>query len=179
MDLADGAGGREREIVDLFATTFTASEGAEEGALIGRLVRDLLDRTPPDELRVFTASDEGALAGAVIFTRLRYAGDARRVVLLSPMAVGPGWQGRGTGQALIRHALDTLRAEGADVALTYGDPAFYGKVGFGPVTEATAPPPQPLSQPEGWMGQALDGGDIAPLTGPATCAAALDDAAYW
>ncbi|MEE4119616.1 MAG: N-acetyltransferase [Paracoccaceae bacterium] len=179
MQLADGAGGRDREIVDLFATTFTASEGAEEGALIGTLVRDLLDGTPPDDIRVFTASEGGALAGAVIFTRLRYAGDARTVVLLSPMAVAPGGQGRGIGQALIRHGLDALRAEGADVALTYGDPAFYGKVGFVAVTEAMAPPPQPLSHPEGWIGQALDGGDLAPLTGPATCAAALDDPAYW
>jgi predicted N-acetyltransferase YhbS len=179
MHLADAADGREREIVDLFAATFTASEGAAEGALIGSLVRDLLDRTPPDDIRVFTASEEGALAGAVIFTRLRYAGDARTVVLLSPMAVAPGRQGRGIGQALIRHGLDALRAEGADVALTYGDPAFYGRVGFVPVTEATAPPPQPLSHPEGWIGQALDGGDLAPLAGPATCAAALDDPAYW
>lgn len=179
MHLTDGAGGREREIVDLFATTFTASEGAEEGALIGSLARDLLDRTPPGDIRVFTASENGALAGAVIFTRLRYAGDARTVVLLSPMAVTPRRQGRGIGQALIRHGLDALRAEGADVALTYGDPAFYGKVGFVPVTEATAPPPQPLSHPAGWIGQALAGGDLAPLTGPVTCAAALDDPAYW
>jgi len=170
---------RPDTLAPFFAAVFTASEGAEEGAAIGALVRGLLTTTPEAETRVFTARAGDDLVGAVLFTRLHYAHDPRRVWLLSPMAVATQSQGQGIGQRLIRQALDHLRAEGADVALTYGDPAFYGRVGFAPVSAADAPPPQPLSMPQGWIGQALDGAPLTPLKGRARCAPALDDPAFW
>ncbi|MFW8636332.1 GNAT family N-acetyltransferase [Cribrihabitans pelagius] len=171
--------GREEDIIGLFTAAFTASEGAEEGALIGRLVRDLLTRTALDDLRVFVTEDGGALIGGAIFTRLTYAQDSRSVFILSPMAVAPDRQGEGAGRGLLRYALDALRGAGVDIALTYGDPAFYGKVGFLPMDEAEVPAPQPLSQPVGWIGQSLAGGAVPPLGGPCTCTAALNDPALW
>ncbi|MCB1426971.1 MAG: hypothetical protein KDJ89_14950, partial [Notoacmeibacter sp.] len=87
MEFLNGTEGRQQAIIDLFAATFTASEGREEGALIGELVRNLLETTPDDDIHVFTASENGALAGAAIFTRLTYPQDARTVFILSPMAV--------------------------------------------------------------------------------------------
>ena len=179
MEFSNIVEGSEQEIVDLFTATFTASEGAEEGALIGGLVRELLGNTAPGDIRVFTAREEDRPAGAAVFTRLRYDGDTRTVFLLSPMAVATDRQGEGVGQALLRHALAALREEGVDVAMTYGDPAFYGRVGFKPVSEDTAPPPQPLSQPEGWIGQSLTGPELTPLGGRCTCVAALNDPAFW
>lgn len=171
---------RAEEIAGHFAATFTASEGAGEGALIGALVRSLLSTTEPGALRVFTARDEdGTLAGCILFTRMDYAGEARRVFLMAPVAVAPGRQGEGIGQALIRHGLDRLRTEGIDVALTYGDPAYYGRTGFRPVTQADVAAPFPLQFPEGWLGQALDDGPLAPLAGPVRCAPAFDDPKYW
>ncbi|MGB8811753.1 MAG: hypothetical protein WCC57_01060 [Paracoccaceae bacterium] len=52
-------------IGDLFTATFTASEGADEGALIGELARRLMAETPVQDLRVFTAWDRGELVGAI------------------------------------------------------------------------------------------------------------------
>ena len=179
MEFLNGTEGRQQAIIDLFAATFTASEGREEGALIGELVRNLLETTPDDDIHVFTASENGALAGAAIFTRLTYPQDARTVFILSPMAVATVRQGEGIGQALIGHALSALRERGVDVAMTYGDPAFYGKVGFEPVSEDRARAPLPLSQPIGWIGQSLSGGPLTPLKGPGTCVAALNDPALW
>jgi len=178
MQITSGSTGRETEIADLFKTTFIASEGAEEGASIGRLARDLMTTTDADDLHVFTA-DDGGLVGACIFTRLRHEGATRRTWLLSPVAVAPDRQGQGIGQKMITEALTTLRAAGAEVAVTYGDPAFYGRVGFEPVTVDTVSAPYPLSQPEGWLAQALTGQPLAPLTGRATCAPALSDPAFW
>lgn len=179
MRVVTGAHGREAAIIGLFEESFTASEGADEGALIGGLVRDLLGRTPAEDLRVFCAEEAGAPIGAAVFSRLRYAQDSRRVFLLSPMAVAPGHQRRGVGQALISRALEALRGEGVEVAVTYGDPAYYGRVGFAPITEAQARAPLPLSMPQGWIGQALDGGAMPELRGKSRCVAALNRADIW
>ena len=75
--------------------------------------------------------------------------------------------------------LDALRQEGVDIAVTYGDPAFYGRVGFKPVSEADLPAPQPLGQPQGWIAQSLTDAPLTPLRGPARCVAAFDDPALW
>ena len=160
----------------LFLETFTASEGAGEGAAVSGLVAALLSE---GVAQVFTARQGAALAGAILFTPLVYAGAARQVMLLSPVAVAPGWQGQGVGQALIRFGLEALRSQGVALAVTYGDPAFYSRVGFQPVTEAQVPAPHPLSMPQGWQAVALNGGALAPLAGPCTCAAAFDAPGLW
>ena len=101
------------------------------------------------------------------------------VFLLSPMAVATRWQGHGLGQRLLTHALASLREAGVDVAITYGDPAFYGKVGFEPLSQSIARPPLPLSQPEGWIGQSLTKEPLAALSGTSICVAALNDPSFW
>jgi putative acetyltransferase len=171
--------GPDPDIIALFSATFTASEGADEGAAIGGLVQNLSTRTPPADGHVYLGHADQKLIAAVIFTRLTFGGDARLVYLLSPMAVATQWQGKGMGQALLRHALDDLRGKGGDVAVTYGDPDFYGKVGFMPTSIQIVPAPFALSQPIGWIANSLRGGEIAPLPAPVTCAAALNDPAYW
>jgi len=46
MEFSSDHVGREQEIMDLFTQTFTASEGPEEGAIIGGLAKNLLESTP-------------------------------------------------------------------------------------------------------------------------------------
>ena len=184
MKVSADRNGREPVIVDLFRDTFTASEGAAEGASIGALVRDLLVDTAPEDIHVFIAEAEDLIpaaipAAAAIFTRLSYPQDERTVFLLSPMAVATALQGRGIGQELLGQALDAVRTGGVDVVVTYGDPAFYGKVGFAPISQDIAQPPLPLSQPEGWLGNWLGADGIAPLVGPSTCVTALRDPRHW
>lgn len=170
---------RATRIVALFRAAFSASEGVEEGNLIGKLAAELLSTTPQDDLRVFTAAVDGALAGAIVFTRLTFESDDRVVFLLAPVAVAPDHQGRGVGTALLRHGLEEMAKEGTDVAVTYGDPAFYGRVGFRPAPEDVLPAPQPLSQPEGWQARSLTGRPLTPFAGPSRCVAAFGDPAYW
>jgi predicted N-acetyltransferase YhbS len=179
MDLSTDYAARTDAIAALFGATFAASEGAEEGKLIGDLARRLTAETPAGDLRVFTAEEDGALIGCIIFTRLAYAGDPRTVFLMAPVAVATGRQGEGVGQWLIARSLAALRQEGVDIAVTYGDPRFYGRAGFSPVSEAEVPAPQSLTQPEGWLARSLAGGPCAPLRGPVRCVAAFDDPALW
>ena len=166
-------------IVDLFTATFAASEGPDEGALIGDLTRHLMATTPAEDMRVFCASEDGALVGGIFFTRLSYMGATRTVFMMAPVAVATQRHGEGIGQRLIAHGLDALRQEGVDIAVTYGDPAFYGRVGFSAVTEADLPAPHTLQQPEGWIAQSLTAAPMTPLSGPVRCVAAFDDPAFW
>lgn len=157
MEVSQGSTGRDGDIVDLFRSTFAASEGAAEGAVVGGLARDLLDGTPPDDLRVFVVWEDERPIAAAIFTRLTFAKDARTAFILSPLAVATDRQRRGVGCTLLRRALAAPRQDGVDLAFTYGDPAFYGQVGFARADVERAPPPFPLSRPEGWLATSLNG----------------------
>lgn len=179
MKFTTDIAGRADAVFDLFRATFSASEGPEEGALIGGLVADMLQTVPAYDLRVFLAEDAGRLIGAIVFSSVVYAGDTRSAFVLAPVAVATDRQRSGIGVGLLRHGLNALRSEGVDVALTYGDPAYYGKVGFAPVSTEIAPTPQPLQYPEGWLGQSLTDQPLTPLRGPVTCVAPLNDPAFW
>lgn len=179
MKVTAGLAEHDQEIEQLFTATFTASEGAAEGTLIGGLVRNLLADTSSEDIRVFCAENDRRIIGAAIFTRLTYPEDPHIVFLLSPMAVARDCQHQGIGQALLRHSLAALRAEGVQVAMTYGDPEFYGRVGFQAVTEDQARAPLPLSQPHGWIGQSLTEHEMPALQGPSFCVSALNRSDVW
>ena len=154
-----------------FEGVFAASEGRAEGERIGRLVRELIAETGPEDLRGFIAEADGELLGAIFFSRLSFQGGGR-VFLLSPVAVHQDYQGKGIGQQLIRHGLEAMRGEGISIVATYGDPALYGKVGFEGVPVEQIPAPFPLSQPIGWLALSLDGSPLAAIEGPSRCVGA-------
>lgn len=179
LEFSGHYGTLQETITGLFGTTFTASEGAEEGALIAALACRLMAETAPADLRVVTAREGDTVVGGIIFSRLSYDGDDRTVFVLGPVAVATERQGLGIGQRLIRHGLDMLGDEGVDIVVTYGDPEFYGRVGFRPLKEADVPAPFPLQHPEGWLGQSLNGQDLKPLGARPRCVAAFNDPAFW
>lgn len=170
---------REEDVIAVFKSAFTASEGAEEGAAIEALVRAILAGARAADFRVFSAEIEGEVIGAVAFTRLRFPQDPQEVMLLSPMAVCPSRWRQGVGQALIRRALADLKAAGVKIVLTYGDPAYYRQVGFQTISEADAQPPLPLSMPHGWLGQRLGDAGKPLLKGPSECVAAFRRPELW
>lgn len=179
MQFTSSSRDRAEELAALYRTTFTNSEGAEEGQLIGKLVEDILSTTAENDMFAFSAIKDGQIVGAIIFTRMTFAEDERTVFLLSPVAVATSHQGKGLGQELLRHGLDHLRENGVDIALTYGDINFYARVGFAQISEDIASAPQPLQYPQGWLGQSLDGQDFTPLKGASTCVPAFDNPQYW
>jgi predicted N-acetyltransferase YhbS len=171
--------GVDEEILDLFTSAFTASEGAAEGRLIGTLVRNFFATTPEKDLFVFTAWEDGSLVGGIVFSRLTYPEDDREVFVLAPVSVATDRQKEGIGQKLLTHGLNELRKRGVNVAVTYGDPGYYSKVGFMPITETEARPPRSLSHPHGWLAQSLTDPTLDPLRGPSHCVDALDRPEYW
>ena len=83
------------------------------------------------------------------------------------------------GQKLINFGLDVLKENGVELAITYGDPDFYSKVGFTGITEQVVPAPQKLEQPEGWLAQSLIGDEIKPISGKSHCVEALNKPELW
>lgn len=179
MEFVTSFRSRSDEISTLFADTFSASEGEAEGALIGALSRDLIETTPDGDLFLFAAEDAGRLIGAVFMSRLVFPQDANTVFMLAPVAVETKHQGEGVGQTLIRHALEQMAAKGTDIAVTYGDPNYYGRFGFAPISTDDLAAPMPLQHPHGWLAQRLSGNSAISLVGSSECVPAFRDPAYW
>jgi len=166
------------ELEKMFINTFSDSEGQAEGEMIGQLARDFMTRTPDGDLYCFVAREKAQIVGGIIFSRITFESDLKAFILC-PVAVHTDHQGKGIGQELITHGLDTLSKDGVELAITYGGPGFYSKVWFQPVTEAVVPAPLPLQHPEGWLAQSLKGGEILPIKGTSSCVAALNHPEFW
>ena len=169
----------EALIEALFTDVFSASEGAQEGKVIGALVREFMISTPDEDLYVFSAVEEGDLQGCIFLSRLRFDRDDRQVFILSPVAVRTISQKTGVGQALINHGLDRLCAAGIDFVVTYGNPNYYCKTGFRPIPEEFAQAPLKLNHPHGWLGQSLSETEPSPLKGASRCVDALNRSELW
>lgn len=133
--------------------------------LIGDLTRNLLVATAEADIHVVTAREERALVGAIVLSRLAFDQDDRTVFPLGPVGVATDRQGEGIGQMLLAHRIAALRNKGVDLAVTYGDPSCYSRVGFRPITEEFARAPFELKCPKGWLGQSLTDGKMTPLNG--------------
>ncbi len=142
---------QEAEIGELFRRTFSDSEGEKEGELVGCLAKDLIKLTKGDDLFVFVALDGKRIVGCTMFSRLGCE-DGTIAFLLSPVAV---------------------------LVVTYGDIRFYTKTGFVPLAKSLIAPPFPLTFPEGWLVQTLDGSPLKPVQGKISCVAALNKDCYW
>jgi len=178
MDFRAHEPGDSPAIEELFVSVFSESEGEQEGALIGNLVKDMIASTDSGDLYGFVAVDGRQLVGAIFFSRLSFEEDID-VFILAPVAVHSDHQGMGIGQALITHGLRDMQRRGVSLVTTYGDPSFYAKVGFHPVSQDVIAPPLELSQPEGWLGQSLTDDAIEMIPGNCACVKALDNPAYW
>ena len=166
------------EIKQLFSKVFSDSEGQSEGLLIGSLVFDLINRTDPQDIYGFIATEDNQIIGSILFTRLTFE-SAVNAFILSPVAIHTNHQGKGIGQNLINFGINHLKEKGVKLAFTYGDPNFYSKVGFRCITEKIAKAPLELTQPEGWLCQSLVGDDIKPIAGNSRCVEALNKPEYW
>jgi len=168
----------QSEIQQLFTKTFSDSEGRSEGALIGQLVLDLMNETDLRDIFGFVVIENEKIIGSIFFTRLSFDAPVE-AFLLSPVAVHTNHQGKGVGQRLIHFGIGRLKEQGVKLVFTYGDPNFYSKAGFEPISEKMIKAPFQLTQPEGWLCQSLDGSEVEPLSGISRCVKAFNKPEYW
>lgn len=170
--------GNKAALEKLFESTFTESDGEQEGRAVGGLAAALASGIDDETIICLGAFDEAALIGCIFFSRLQFDAPVR-VYMLSPVAVATACQGRGVGQGVIRHGLDQLRARSVAVVVTYGDPAFYSRVGFAPLSKTVLQAPHRLSMPQGWLGQSLTAEPIPVLAGRPDCVQPFNDPGLW
>lgn len=168
----------KEEVASLFAAAFSSSEGEKEGELIKNLASRLSSRADNQEIICIGAYEEGSIVGAIFFTRLRF-NDPVMGYMLAPVAVSPTHQGKGVGQALIKYGLNELKNRSVAMAITYGDPSFYSKVGCQTLSENTVKAPMELSRPEGWLGQSLTEEPIPTISERPACVKEFNDPVYW
>jgi predicted N-acetyltransferase YhbS len=169
---------KQKEVVSLFTSVFTASEGEKEGILIGNLSSALASNIDNEETICFGVCENESLIGSIFFTRLRF-NDPIQVYMLAPVAVRTEYQGKGIGQALINYGLDELKKRAVSFAVTYGDPSFYVKVGFQALSETVIQAPLKLSMPFGWLGQSLTGESIPTINERPACVKEFNDPIFW
>jgi predicted N-acetyltransferase YhbS len=168
----------KEEVARLFTSVFSLSEGEKEGALIGHLASELASNLDNEEIVGFGAYEDQSLIGSIFFTRLRF-NEPILVYMLGPVAISTEHQKQGVGQALINYGLNDLRSRSVAVAITYGDPSFYSRVGFAPLSENVIQAPLKLTMPEGWLGQSLTGDPVPVINDCPTCVKAFNDPVYW
>jgi len=169
---------RKGEVANLFTSVFSSSEGEQEGRLIGDLASALSERIDNQEIICIGVDADGALIGAIFFTRLRFDEEID-VFMLAPVEISTAHQGSGVGQALISFGLRELKNRSVVVVITYGDPSFYTKVGFQSLSENIIQAPLQLSMPKGWLGQSLQEETIPTLTSRPRCVEEFDNPEYW
>lgn len=167
-----------QEITNLFTSVFTSSEGEKEGRLIGNLASELSLEIDNQEIICFGTYEEESIIGVIFFTRLRF-NEAIQVYMLAPVAVSTKHQGKGVGQALINYGLNEIKNRSVAVAITYGDPSFYSKVGFQTLSENVIQAPLKLSMPQGWLGQSLCEEPIPTIDEQPRCVQEFNDPVYW
>lgn len=75
------------------------------------------------------ADADGVLLGHIAASSVTVGG-APGWACIAPVSVAPEAQGRGVGAALMRAALEALRAGGAGGVVILGDPAYYTRFGL-------------------------------------------------
>lgn len=86
-----------------------------------------------DAVLELVATQEGEIVGHVLFSRLFVEDDGGRVpaVALAPLSVKPKRQDSGIGTALVESAHAMLKHSGENLSVVLGEPAYYGRFGYG------------------------------------------------
>ncbi len=168
----------QQDISQLFTAVFTASAGEKEGSLVGNLAARLAEQIDNDEIIAFGVYEETTLIAAIFFSRLKLNAPLA-VYLLAPVAVATAYQGKGIGKALIQYGINQLKQRSVAIVVTYGDPAFYSKVGFQALSEQVIAAPLPLSMPWGWLGQSLREAAISIIKERPAYVKEFNNLAFW
>ncbi len=178
MELSTFDNAMTQDVVHLFTSVFSDSEGHAEGALIGSLVFELIHTTDQQDLFGFVAISNDEIIGSIFFSRLTLSNN-KPAFILSPVAIATSEQRKGIGQRLIKYGIEHLKSRSVELLFTYGDPRYYAKVGFKHIDEDSVKAPVKLTHPEGWLAQSLSSDDIEMRGISSRCVSALHDPKYW
>jgi putative acetyltransferase len=164
------------EIRGLHVAAFPESEGG----MVARLAVDLLAEESLPPVISLVAEVDGKVVGHVAFSPVTTEGTGEFLgYILAPLAVSPDFQKCGIGTKLIEDGIGRLSDSNPGVLVVYGDPGYYGRLGFSASAAVCLLPPYQLQYPFGWQGMVLNGcgGRNSPVR--ISCVAALGNPALW
>ncbi len=132
----------DRDVAAIREVNIAAFQGHPYSQQTEHLIVEALRAAGALEVSLVAESD-GEVVGHIAFSAAAIGDSQSGWSLLGPVAVLPACQGEGIGRALVEAGLDALRSRGARGCVLVGDPAFYGRFGFGPspgVTWHAVPP---------------------------------------
>jgi len=118
------------------------------------LVNELLDNR--DDVLSLVGIRDDALVAHVAFTICDIENSPHKAALLAPLCVDPSHQKTGIGTTIVKEGLEQIKAQQIICALTLGDPAYYGRFGFTPEKQISAPYLIPKEWAEAWQSIQLD-----------------------
>ena len=155
--------------LELVESVFTASESAEDGALVRRLVEEIRSkRWYLPELELIMVNEVDEIIGYCMFSRFHLEGKyEQELLILTPMAVKTQLQRQHISKELIEYGLERSRELGYKAVIVEGNPMNYRNRGF--VTSApfgiTAHASVGLPAPECLMVQELIPGGLEGIHG--------------
>jgi putative acetyltransferase len=153
--------------------------GNDEADLVTALLADQ-SATPLINL---VAEDAGTIIGHALFTRCvveTSTGDIDGTIL-APLAVAPGAQQTGVGQALCREGIRTAEHLGIGLVFVLGHIGYYPRLGFMPASPLGFEAPYPIEPAvaDAWMVLETRPGLIGAVRGPVRCATELMHPEMW
>ena len=118
--------------LELVEAVFTASETAEEGALVRSLVEEIRSkRFYVPELELIMVDEQDTILGYCMFARFHLEGRyENELLLLSPVAVKTELQRQHISKELIEYGFEKAAAMGYKAAIVEGNPMNYRNRGF-------------------------------------------------
>jgi predicted N-acetyltransferase YhbS len=117
---------RTGDATEIAAVLTEAFGGADEAALVERL------RAAGALTVSLVALEDGKIQGHAALSPVTIEGEpgSEHWLGLAPVAVRPGYQGRGLGRRLVEAALAQATARGTAAVFVLGHPGYYGSLGF-------------------------------------------------
>ena len=85
------------------------------------------------DLSLVAKANDGKIAGYIAYSKSRIvdsAGSVTEAITFGPVAVSPGFQGKGIGKKLIKKSIQNCREKGHKVIVILGYPTLYSQFGF-------------------------------------------------
>jgi putative acetyltransferase len=109
----------------------------------------------------FVGEQDGEIVGFTMLSYVGLAGQERRLLILTPMAVRPDRQRQGVGAAVVRAALAAADTRLEPLILCEGVPAYYPRFGFEPAAALGLERPDERIPDVAWMAVRLRAYDPA------------------
>lgn len=165
----------KESIQAVYLSAFSDSESQP----IALLAENLLDEVTNPKTLSLVAEANDSVIGHVAFSPITIEQKDWQGYILAPLAVNPEFHGQGAGSALIKEGISQLSSLNINRVFVYGDPAFYGRLGFNAENASGFLPAYKLQYPFGWQAIILKEDCLESSTHNIHCVESLNHEDLW